>query len=216
LKKRIRLAFSADCGGRTVSGNDSGVVGQGKQARVNGVDDLLGIAPGQVSAPDASGEEGVSGQDHFQRCEMKTNRALGMSGGVEYLGRVAFQTYAATVGECLVGRRGVWSFDAEPRRLRRHDLQEGQVVFVKEDGGAREGFELERTANMIDMGVGDEDLLEGEAERGEATVNAADLIAGVDDDGFTGFLIAQDGAVALQWADGKSLEDHGFIVERCG
>ena len=49
---------------------------------------------------------------------------------------------------------------------------------------------------------------------GETAVDAADLVAGIDDDGFAGFLVAQDGAVALQRADGKGLEDHGFIVER--
>ena len=75
-------------------------------------------------------------------------------------------------------------------------------------------FELERAADMVDVGVGDEDLLECEAEVGEAAVDAGDLVAGIDDDGFAGFLVGNDGAVALQRADRKGLENHGFIVER--
>ena len=65
---------------------------------------------------------------------------------------------------------------------------------------------------MVDVGVGDENLLELEAERGEAAVNAADLVAGIDDDGLAGLLVAKDGAVALQRADGKGFEDHGSIL----
>ena len=67
---------------------------------------------------------------------------------------------------------------------------------------------------MVDVGVGDEDLLECKTEGGETAVDAADLVAGIDDDGLAGFLVAQDGAVALERADGKSLKDHRFIVER--
>ena len=67
---------------------------------------------------------------------------------------------------------------------------------------------------MVDVGVGDEDLLEGETEGGEAAMDAADFVAGIDDDGFAGGLVGKDGAVALQRADGKGLENHEFIVER--
>ncbi len=104
--------------------------------------------------------------------------------------------------------------DAEPGGLLGHDLQLGQIVFVEEDGRAGEALELERAADVVDVGVGDEDLLEREAEIGEAAMDAADLVAGIDDDGLAGLFVAQDGAVALQRADGKGLEDHGLIVER--
>ena len=50
---------------------------------------------------------------------------------------------------------------------------------------------------MVDVGVGDENLLELEAELGEAAVDAADFVAGIDDDGLAGLFVAQEGAVAL-------------------
>lgn len=46
-------------------------------------------------------------------------------------------------------------------------------------------------------------------------MDAADLVAGVDNDGLARFFIGEDGAIALQGADGKGLKDHGFIVG-CG
>ena len=51
--------------------------------------------------------------------------------------------------------------------------------------------------------MGDENLLELEAELGEAAVDAADLVAGIDDDGFAGFFVAEDGAVACSGPTGK-------------
>jgi hypothetical protein len=43
-------------------------------------------------------------------------------------------------------------------------------------------------------------------------MNARYIVAGVDDDGLAGVFIAEDGAVAGERADGKGLEEHGFIV----
>ena len=54
-----------------------------------------------------------------------------------------------------------------------HHFEQRQVVFVEEDGRAGEALELERAADVVDVGVGDENLLELEAEFGEAAVNAA-------------------------------------------
>ena len=62
------------------------------------------------------------------------------------------------------------------------------------------------------MGVSDNDLLDLEAEFGEAAGDAAHFVAGIDDDGFPDHLVAKDGAVALQRADWKALKDHGSIV----
>ena len=86
-----------------VAGNDFGVVWQGEQAGVDGVDDLLGVAAGQVGAADAPGEEGVSGEDHLERREMKADRALGVAGRVEDVCGVVVEAYATAVGEGFVG-----------------------------------------------------------------------------------------------------------------
>jgi hypothetical protein len=53
------------------------------------------------------------------------------------------------------------------------------------------------------------DLLDGEVVLVEDGDDAGDLVAGVDDDGFERGLVAEDGAVALQGADGEDFMDHG-------
>jgi len=69
---------------------------------------------------------------------------------------------------------------------------------------------------VVDMRVGDEDLFDLEAELGQAALNAGDLVAGIDHDGFARGFIAKQGAVALQRADREGLEDHVFHGTRVG
>ena len=61
---------------------------------------------------------------------------------------------------------------------------------------------------MVNVGVSNQNLFEFQAKFGEAAMNFADLVAGIDDDGLVGFFVAQQGAVACEWADGKGLQDH--------
>jgi hypothetical protein len=69
-------------------------------------------------------------------------------------------------------------------------------------------FELERASNVVDMRVGDEDLLELESEFHETVMDAGDIVAWIDHDGFACLFIAEDGAVALKGTDGKGFENH--------
>lgn len=99
--------------------------------------------------------------------------------------------------------------DAEPGGLNVHHFDLGEVVLVVEDGRASELLEMVGAGDVVDVGVGDDDLLDGEVVFGEEGEDAGDVVAGVDYDGFAGGLVAEDGAVALEGADGDSFEDHG-------
>jgi hypothetical protein len=65
---------------------------------------------------------------------------------------------------------------------------------------------------MVDVGMGDEDLPQFEAKLAQPSVNAGDLVPGIDHDCFACGLVAEKSAVALQRADGEGLEDHAFIL----
>jgi len=197
-----------------VAGDDRGVAGQGEQACLDGVEDLVGVATGEVGSADAASKKGVAGENHLEWLEVKTDGTLGVAGGVNDFGWVVGETDEAAVGERFVRWRSFGSRNADPRGLFGHDPKLGKIGFVEEDGSAGEGFELERSADVVDVGVSDEDLLEGEAVGLEAAVDAGDFVAGVNDDGFASLFVGKNGAIALQRADGEGLEDHGFIVER--
>jgi hypothetical protein len=92
-----------------------------------------------------------------------------------------------------------------------HHFDQGQVVLVVEDGGAGELFEAVGAADVVDVGVGDNDLLDSEVVFGEEGEDARDVVSWIYDDGFAGGLVTEDGAVALEGADGDGFEDHGFL-----
>lgn len=191
---------------------DAGLVGQSQQTRMNGVDDLFEAAAGKVCAADAAGKESVASEDHLKRRKVEANGSLSVTRSVDNLGWVVGEADSLAIGEDLVGRSGFWSGDAKPGCLLVHHLEQRQVVFVEVDGGAGKALEPESAANVVDVGVCDEDLGEFEAVIGEALMNAGDLIAGINDDGFARGFVGEDGAVALQRADGESLENHVLIL----
>ena len=66
---------------------------------------------------------------------------------------------------------------------------------------------------MIDVGVGDQNLANGELVRGEAGEDVRDVIAGINDDGITRNFVAENGAVAGEQADRKCFTNHGLFAE---
>jgi hypothetical protein len=65
---------------------------------------------------------------------------------------------------------------------------------------------------MVDVGMGDDNLAQGEAMLLQPGENFRNVVSGIDNDGFVGYLVAQDGAIAAQRANRKTLKDHGFIL----
>ena len=104
-QERIAPALCADGGRGAVAGQNLGFVGQSQQAGLDGVDDLAGVAAGQVGAADAAGKERVAGDEQLERGKVEADRALGVAGRVEHLGGIAFQADDQAVGQALVGRR---------------------------------------------------------------------------------------------------------------
>ena len=86
-------------------------------------------------------------------------------------------------------------------------------MLVVEDGSAGELLELVSSGDVVDVGVSDDDLLDGEVVFGEEGHDAGDVVAGIDDNGFVGGLVTEDGAVALEGADGNDFVDHASILE---
>ena len=80
------MALFADSGGGAVSADYLGVVGKLQEAGVNGAEDLGVVAPGEIGAADAAGEERISGEDHLERSKVERDRTLGVTGGVNDMG----------------------------------------------------------------------------------------------------------------------------------
>src|SRR5271165_678056 len=179
---------------------------------MDGVDDLPVVAAWQVGAADAACKERVSGDEEFERSKVQADRALCVARGMNHLRGERGKANNLAVAERFVRRGGLRGRNTKPTGLLLHDLDLGQVVLIEQDGRARQPLELERAAYMVDVGVSHENLLQSEAQIAQATMNAANLVAWIDHDGLAGLLVAQNGAIALQRADMKRLNDHAPIL----
>ena len=110
-----------------------------------------------------------------------------------------------------------WRGHAEPRSLHVEHLQQRVVILIEQDRRAGQRAQLHRSADVIDVGVGDDDLLHLQFMLADDGENVFNVVARIDDHGFMRGLIADDRAVALQRADGKDLMYHSvpFSLGAC-
>ncbi len=101
---------------------------------------------------------------------------------------------------------------ADPGGLHVEHFQQSVIILVEQDGSAGGGAEFHGSADVVDVGVGDDDLFDLEIVFADQGEDVFDFVAGVDDHGFVRGFVADDGAVALQRADGEDFVDHGDIV----
>jgi hypothetical protein len=196
-----------------VPGDDGYFVWEGEEALVDGGEELAGVAAGEVGAADGAGEEGVSGEQEGLVGDVEADAAFRVAGSVEDGAGDARDGDEFAVIEGVVWRVDGGCRHAEPSGLDVHHFDQGQVVLVVEDRGAGELFEAMGSGDVIDVSVGYDDLLNGEVVFGEQGHDAGDLVAGIDDYGFAGGLVTEDGTVALERADGDDFVDHLFILE---
>ena len=211
-QKGIALFLIPDGGQRAVAGDYHRLIRQDQDRVVQRAHDLLHRAAGEVSAADGSGEEGVAGDEFLLSREVEADAAFGVAGGVQDI------RGERSGGDCFSGRDAAVDFyfsrrrHADPDSLRVQHLQQGKVVLVKQNGCACRGAKFHGSADVVDVGVGDDDLLNLEIVFTDDAEDVFDFVTRVDDHGFVRGLVADDGAVALQWADRDDFVDHGFIV----
>ena len=97
---------------------------------------------------------------------------------------------------------------AQPGGLRVEMIVQLLVVRVHVDRSAGGGLQLRRASDVIDVGVGDHDGLDGEPMPVQDRQDVLDLVARIDHDRLPSGLVAEDRAVALQHSDGKNFMDH--------
>ena len=79
----VALALLADCCEFAVAGDYYRFVWEGQDRVVEGVEDFLHRAAGEVGAADGAGEEGVAGDQLFFCGEVEADAAFGMAGSVQ-------------------------------------------------------------------------------------------------------------------------------------
>jgi len=216
LEVGIRVALVADGGGGTVTGVDDGVIGELEEFGVQRIHDLIEGATPEIGTADAASEESVS-REELRLSEMDFTGILGeiqadaarrVAGGVNDVGLEATPTERVAFLEKMIDIDEFGSFHAEKGGLDFHAVIKGEIIAVHHNGRAGVLVELGEAADVINVGVGADDELDDEFIAAQKTEDSFDFIAGVDDDGFAGFGIADDHTVALEHADGQLDVDH--------
>src|SRR5208282_1510023 len=143
-----------------------------------------------------------------------TDAALGVAGSVENVRCEVTRSQRFAVCDARFDGHRARRGHAEPGRLYVEHFQQRVVILVEQDWRARQCAQLHGSADVIDVGVGDDDLLHFQLVLTDDGKNVFNVVARVNDHGFVRGLIADDRAVTLQRAYGKDFVDHQSIVER--
>jgi hypothetical protein len=196
--------------------NNDGIIRQREDAVAQRAHDFLERSSGEIGAADASREQGVAGDQQFFRGKIEADAAFGVSGSVENVRRQAArpQQFAVcdTRFDCNFSRRGY----SDPCGLHVEHFQQRIVILIEQDLRARLCAQLHGSAYVIDVGMGDDDLLHFQLVLTDDGENVFNVVARIDDHGFVRGLIADDRAVTLQRAGGKDLVDHNLIFAQAG
>ena len=136
-----------------------------------------------------------------------------MSRGVYNLARQGGEAnLRAVIGTCI-GRHDLGCGNAEPAGLHLHRAQQIEILLVEKYRSPGHLLQQGCATHVVDVSMSHDDLAQGEAMLLQSGENFRKVVARIDNDGFVGKLVAQDGAIAAQRTDRKSLKDHVLILE---
>jgi hypothetical protein len=130
-------------------------------------------------------------QQQFLLWEMKTDAAGGMAGGVDDLRLEAGDACGQSIVRALVQSDFLRCRESEPPSLHFQHVENGQVRLVEKHGCTRGAFQLRSAANVVDMRMSHDDLLQREVVASQPGKDIGDLVAGVHNHGLERLQICQ-------------------------
>ena len=150
---------------------------------MDGVEDLPLIAQPEVGATDAAAEEGVPGEQEVLGGEVQADAAGGVAWCVQNVDRMGTELEGSTVFGTQVRRQDGGFGDAEKGCLLRHERDKRKIELMVEDGSAGAFAECPCGCDVVDVGVGDDDVGDAEPVLGEDLFDTAEVSTGIDDEG---------------------------------
>lgn len=200
------LLFRADGGAGAVAGDHHYLIGQPKELGSDGVDQLVVVSAGQVSAPDAALEERVAGEQQIFLVEVEADAAGGVAGGFNDGDLTGSQLQRCLRREVDVGCRGGQGL--QPVELRGLVGVHGQrlVLLVDQVGGVGIFlFQSAQGADMVKVSMGMEKVAGGEVVFVKKAGYGVGIAAGVNDNGIPGRAFEENGTVCFKRTNGKNM-----------
>lgn len=211
----IGAPLVADAAFGAVAGNEDGVVAQGPELLADAAQELGMVAAREVGAPDAACKEDVAHKGALQIGTVKNDVARGVAWAVVHGEAVAAEgdgvaargvvAEPACGRECLAGRKA------------EHGALLGQCVnpvlvgrMRADDGQLQAAGEFGCCAGVVDVGVGEPDLLERDGARLTGGQQGLEVASGVNDSACAAGVVPDDGAVLREGGDGQGdVVQHG-------
>lgn len=156
------------------------------------------IAAGKIRAADRSLKESVAGDDAVGLGNVEADAGGGVAWSLESLQfvaadfqNVAFRKRVFNVGH-LYGRK------TKKSGLLADGFVERDFAGVHVSFDAEGGFRLGKCADMVQVGVGDQDGLDLYLQLVDGGKNDARFIAGIDQKGFARVLVGENAAILLE------------------
>ena len=165
--------------------DDKDLIGKSEEGVVDGFEKLAGIAAGEIGSANGTREESVSGEHESLLWEIEADAAFGVAGSVEDGAGQACNGDDLAIIEMSVRWGDFRGSNAKPSGLDIHHFDQGKVVLVVENRRSGELFKALGSGDVVDVSVGDDDLLYGETVLLQSADDAGDVVSGIDNDGLT-------------------------------
>ena len=144
----------------------------------------------QVCTSDGAGEQRISCDQLLLGNEVQADASLGVTRSVENVSNQAAGTNFVTRAKAGVDHNLLGRTHADPGGLQIQHLQQGSIVLVQQNRSSREPLQLGRSAYVIDVRVGNDDLLHRQSVALHDGHHVFDVVAGIDDHAFFRLFIA--------------------------
>lgn len=181
-----------------MAGMDFGAGREREQFLADGAEELSVVAAGQIGAADGTFEESIAGDDAARFGDIKAHASGGMAGGFEGAECVAAEGEDIAFGQGPLDGGEFNGRQAKEGGLVADGLVEGEFAGVHVDFDAEGGFGLGEGADVVQVGVGDEDGLDADVELVDGGKNDAGFVTGIDEESFAGVLVGQHAAILLE------------------
>lgn len=186
-----------------MAGENLGRGGKSQQLGLDRLDEEFVIAAREIGAPNGAAKESITGDDFALLGQVKADAAGRMAGGEKDAHLVAQAIEGLAGGEAPVNGEGFGLRDAGPLGLHGEEVVGGLVLGVHGDGGTEMALQLGDGTDVVNVGVGEQDLFDVEAGIFQERQDFGKLVARIDDDGAA--VAAQNGAIALENAQWEKI-----------
>ena len=198
FEEGVVAGFFADGSFRAVTGVDFCFWRQGEELGADAFEEAIKAAAGEVCATDGAAEEGVSGDDSFCQWDVEADAGRGVARGFEGMERVLAELQLHAFGEWMVDGGHAGSGEAEQSGLLDDAVVEGLLAWVHVGRNIQGFFCFGEGADMIEVGMGDEDGFYSNAEAFDFSEDDSRFVAWIDEEGFFGIFVGDDRTILLK------------------